>query len=199
MGRKRFDTAPIFNIEEDSVLLKKTAGYTSGFLLDVQESDGTSLLSVSSTGGLNSKSITVGGTTSMEQILEKSTVSPSALSGTVHLDALSGGFYYSTGSTTTNITLNLRGDGSTTLASLVPAGKSFSCVYMITSGSTAGKISSITIGSSTVSVKWFGGSANAYPDGSSSGNVDIYSLTAVKTSDTGAGTFTVFASQAKFG
>ena len=97
MGRKRFDTAPIFNIEEDSVLLKKTAGYTSGFLLDVQESDGTSLLSVSSTGGLNSKSITVGGTTSMEQILEKSTVSASALSGTVHLDALSGGFYYSTG------------------------------------------------------------------------------------------------------
>jgi hypothetical protein len=142
-------------------------------------------------------SLTLTGTTSFEQILEKAAVSNSSLSSTTNLDALSGAVYYNTSSTTSNITLNLRGDGSNTLDSLVTEGKAFSCVYMITSGSTSGKISSITIGSSTVSVKWFG--ANAYPAGSGGDNVDVYTITAVKTDDTGNGTFTVFASQSKFG
>lgn len=141
-------------------------------------------------------SLTLTGTTSFEQILEKATVSNSSLSSTTNLDALSGAVYYNTSSTTSNITLNIRGDGTNTLDSLVTEGKAFSCVYMITSGSTSGKISSITIGSSTVSVKWFGG--NAYPAGSGGGSVDVYTITAVKTDDTGNGAFTVFASQSKF-
>ena len=136
------------------------------------------------------------GTTSIEQILEKANIGSSALSGTVHLSALSGAVYYNTGSTTTGITLNLRGDGSTSLASLVQVGKTFSCVYMITSGSTSGKISSITAGSSTVNVKWFGG--NSYPAGSGGSAVDVYTITAVKTDDSGNGTFDVFVSQSKF-
>lgn len=143
-----------------------------------------------------SSSLSLTGTTSFEQILEKAVVSGSALSSTTNLDALSGAVYYNTASTTSNITLNLRGDGSNTLASLVPAGKIFSCVFMITSGSVNGKISSITAGSSTVNVKWFAGSS--YPSGSNGGSVDAYTLTAVKTDDAGNGTFTVFASQSKF-
>lgn len=143
-----------------------------------------------------SSSLSLTGTTSFEQILEKAVVSGSALSSTTNLDALSGAVYYNTASTTSNITLNLRGDGSNTLASLVPAGKIFSCVFMITSDSVNGKISSITAGSSTVNVKWFAGSS--YPSGSNGGSVDAYTLTAVKTDDAGNGTFTVFASQSKF-
>lgn len=143
-----------------------------------------------------SSSLSLTGSTSIQQVLEKATVSGSALSATTDLDALSGAVYYNTASTTSNITLNLRGDGSTTLASLVPVGKAFSCVFMITSGSTSGKILTVTAGSSTVALKWFGG--NVSPAGSSGGSVDVYTITAVKTSDTGNGTFTIFISQSKF-
>jgi hypothetical protein len=141
-------------------------------------------------------SLSLTGSTSIEQILEKATVSGSALSSTTDLDALSGAVYYNTASTTSSITLNLRGDGSNTLASLVPAGKAFSCVFMITSGSVNGKILTVTAGSSTVALKWFGG--NVSPAGSSGGSVDVYTITAVKTNDTGNGTFHIFISQSKF-
>lgn len=143
-----------------------------------------------------STSLSLTGSTSIQQVLEKATVSSSALSSTTHLDALSGAVYYNTASTTSNITLNLRGDGSTTLDDLVLEGKAFSCVFMITSGSVNGKILTVTAGSSTVALKWFGG--NVSPAGSSGGSVDVYTITAVKTSDTGNGTFTIFISQSKF-
>lgn len=141
-------------------------------------------------------SLSLTGSTSLQQVLEKATVSSSALSATTNLDALNGAVYYNMASTTSNITLNLRGDGSTTLDDLVLEGKAFSCVFMITSGSVNGKILTVTAGSSTVSLKWFGG--NVSPAGSSGGSVDVYTITAVKTSDTGNGTFTIFISQSKF-
>ncbi len=151
-------------------------------------------------GGITSvklgSSLSLTGSTSLQQVLEKATVSGSALSSITYLDALSGAVYYNTASTTSNITLDLRGDGSNTLASLVPAGKAFSCVFMITSGHVNGKILTVTAGSSTVALKWFGG--NVSPAGSSGGSVDVYTITAVKTSETGNGTFAVFISQSKF-
>ena len=135
---------------------------------------------------------------SLAGILETAAVSNSALSSTTHLDALDGAVYYSTASTTSNITLNLRGNGSTTLASMVPFGKAFSCVLMITSGHVNGKLLTVTAGSSTVAVKWFGG--NVSPAGSSGGSVDVYTITAVRTNsdNTAPGTFTIFISQSKF-
>jgi hypothetical protein len=141
-------------------------------------------------------SLSLTGSTSLQQVLEKATVSGSALSATTQLDALSGAVYYNTASTTSNITLNLRGDGSNTLASLVPVGKAFSCVFMITSGSVDGKILTVTADSSTVALKWFGG--NISPAGSSGGSVDVYTITAIKTNDATNGTFTIFISQSKF-
>ena len=145
-----------------------------------------------------SSSLSFTGSTSIEQVLEKATVVTGALSATTQLNALSGAVYYSTASTTANITLNLRGDGSNSLASLVPYGKAFSCVFMITSGSTSGKILTVTADSSTVSLKWFGG--NTSPAGSSGGSVDVYTITAVRTNsdNTDPGTFTIFISQSKF-
>ena len=148
------------------------------------------------TSGKLGSSLSLTGSTSLQQVLEKATVTSSALSATTNLDALSGAVYYNTASTTSNITLNLRGDGSTTLDDLVLEGKAFSCVFMITSGSVNGKILTVTAGSSTVNLKWFGG--NVSPAGSSGGSVDVYTITAVKISDTGNGTFTIFISQSKF-
>ena len=69
-------------------------------------------------------------------------------------------------------------------------------MFMITSGSVNGKILSVTAGSSTVALKWFGG--NISPAGSSGGSVDVYTITAIKMDDTGNGTFTIFISQSKF-
>jgi hypothetical protein len=194
-------TAQLANIANGAITtvrLDGTAGseaVTTAKIRDLNVTEGKLAAGAVTSTKLGS-SLSLTGSTSIEQILEKATVSGSALSSTTHLDALSGAVYYNTASTTSNITLNLRGDGSNTLASLVPAGKAFSCVFMITSGSVNGKILTVTAGSSTVALKWFGG--NVSPAGSSGGSVDVYTITAVKTSDTGNGTFHIFISQSKF-
>ena len=195
-------TAQLANIATNAITTAKLDSSTAGSeavstakIRDLNVTEGKIAAGAVTSTKLGS-SLSLTGSTSIEQILEKMTVSSSALSATTNLDALSGAVYYSTASTTSNITLNLRGDGSNTLASLVPTGKAFSCVFMITSGSVNGKILTVTAGSSTVNLKWFGG--NVSPAGSSGGSVDVYTITAVKTNDTGSGTFTVFISQSKF-
>lgn len=194
-------TAQLANIANGAITtvrLDGTAGseaVTTAKIRDLNVTEGKIAAGAVTSTKLGS-SLSLTGSTSIEQILEKATVVTGALSSPRDLDALSGAVYYSTASTTSNITLNLRGDGSTTLASLVPVGKAFSCVFMITSGSVNGKILTVTAGSSTVNLKWFGG--NTSPAGSSGGSVDVYTITAVKTNDTGSGTFTIFISQSKF-
>ena len=135
--------------------------------------------------------------TSLAQVKESITVASNAYTSatTVNIDAYTSTVYYNQGSTTNSVTLNLRGNSSTKLADFIPLGSMITFVYMLTSGSTSGKIVNITCDDSTVSLKWFGGSA---PAGNGGGSVDVYTINAVRVSG-GTPTFHVFASQSKFG
>ena len=133
------------------------------------------------------------GTTEIDEILETVVVNGTALTGTVQIDAKSGSVHYFTANSAANWIWNLRGDGSTTLNSMMDVGQAITFSLFATIDTTAYKPTSITVDTSaTVAVKWFGG--NAYPSGNVS-SIDCYTITVVKTATS---TFTAFASQSKF-
>ena len=132
------------------------------------------------------------GTTEIDEIIETVVINSTALTGTVHINAKSGAVHYFTSNSSGNWVWNFRGDGSTTLNSMLDTGQSMTFALFATN-STAYKPTSLTVDTTgTVSVKWFGG--NAYPSGNAS-SVDCYTITIVKTA---ANTYTAFASQSKF-
>ena len=145
--------------------------------------------------------LTLGGTTTFQQIIEKATTdSATILSSTPKdINILSGAVYrFTNAGHSTGFKINLRGDGITPLASLMTANtQAVTVCISVVSGSSAVSFATssyLTIGSATVNIKWFGGTKP-------SGNInseDFYTFTIFKTSDTGNGTFTVLASQSKF-
>ena len=141
---------------------------------------------------------TVAGLTLSKPILvapmERTSVSTSAASGTVTIDANTATTQYITASATSNWTTNVRGDGSTTLNSIMTTGDSITVALLSTQGATAYYNTVVQIDGSTsgVTTEWQGGTAPAA--GNASG-IDVYVYNIIKTA---SATFTVLASQTKF-
>jgi hypothetical protein len=123
---------------------------------------------------------------------EKTTVSATGSTGTVNFDLSTQGILYYTSNATNNFVLNFRGNGSTTLNSLMANGDSISAVFMNTNGLNAYYPTSITIDGAAVTPKWFGGTA---PVAGNASSVDSYSFTIIKTA---SNVYTVLAGQVKF-
>ena len=123
---------------------------------------------------------------------ERLTVSATAATGTVNFDALTQGVLYYTSNATANWTLNVRGDGSTTLNDSLTTNDSITIVFLATQGSTAYYGSALTIDGNAVTPKYITGTAFSAGNASS---IDSYVYTIIKT---GSATFTVLASQTKF-
>jgi len=143
-----------------------------------------------STGAFTTLSAT--GTTSIYETIEKATLSGSALTGTINLNTLDGAVFYYTANTTANWTLNVRGDWSNSLNTVMAVNDSISFVVMATQGSTAYYQSAMQIDTSSVTPKWAGGTA---PTAGNANSIDVYAFTIIKTANA---TFTVLASQTKF-
>lgn len=124
-------------------------------------------------------------------------VSATAVTTTTAVDYLTAqNWYYTTASTAGACTLNIRGNSTTTLASLLSTGQSVTFSFAITTGaSTPAYFNAIQIDgtASGVTTRWQYG--NTPTSGTTSG-VDMYSLTVVKTAVTP--TYTVFASVCKW-
>jgi hypothetical protein len=144
------------------------------------------LTSPTITGGTSTSSIFV----SPE---ERTTVSATAATGTVAFDAVTQGVLYYTTNASANWTLNIRGNSSTTLSSLLAVGDAITVTHLVTQGATAYYNSAVQVDGSSVTPKWQGGSA---PTAGNASSVDAYVYTVVKTAATP--TYTVFASQTKF-
>jgi hypothetical protein len=123
---------------------------------------------------------------------ERLTVSATAATGTVNFDALTQGVLYYTTNASANWTLNVRGDGSNTLNSVLTTGDSITIVFLVTQGSTAYYSNAFTIDGTSVTPKFITGTAFSAGNASS---IDSYVYTIIKT---GSATFTVLASQTKF-
>jgi len=144
------------------------------------------------TGTAVTDGLEVAGTSKVQQTKEKMTISATAATGTINYDALTQAVLYYTTNASANWTVNVRGDGSNTLNSMMSIGEALTVVFLVTQGSTAYYNSAFQVDGSSVTPKWQGGSAPT--EGTASG-IDAYTYNIIKTADA---TFTVLASVADF-
>jgi hypothetical protein len=123
---------------------------------------------------------------------EVATVSATAATGTINYDVTTQSVLYYTTDASANWTVNIRGNGTTSLNTLMSTGQAVTVVFLVTQGATAYYNNALQIDGSSVTPKYQGGTA--WTSGNASG-IDAYSYTIVKT---GSATFTVFAAQTQF-
>ena len=133
------------------------------------------------------------GTSKIEQTLEAVTISASVATGTINYNVLDNkGVTYYTSAATGNWTLNVRGNASTTLNSIMLIGQALTIVFINTTTATAYYQTGFQIDGSSVTPKWQGGTA---PSSGNASSNDVYSFTIIKTSNA---TYTVLGSQVRF-
>ena len=125
-------------------------------------------------------------------MLEVTTVSATAATGTINFDTTTQSVLYYTTNASANFTVNFRGSSGTTLNTVMSTGESLSATFLVTNGSTAYYNSVVQVDGSTVTPKWQGGTA---PTSGNASSIDSYTYVIIKT---GSATFTVLASQTKF-
>lgn len=160
-----------------------------------------SLANVQVTGGNIANVTIVSGTFSSANVAdvlltnnnrELATIEANAATGTINFDVLTQQVLYFTANASADWTLNVRGDGSTTLNDSMETGESVTIAFLATQGATAYYANVYTVDSVSVTPKWQGGSA---PTAGNPDSVDAYVLNIVKTANA---TYTVFASQTQF-
>jgi hypothetical protein len=119
------------------------------------------------------------------------TIVGSAATGTINYDALTQGRVYYTTNASGNWTLNIRGDGSNTLNSLMAVGESVSIEFWAAQGATPYWNNVLQVDGSAQTIKWLGPT----PTGGNASGIDTYAYTILKTA---ANTYTVLGSQTKF-
>ena len=141
------------------------------------------------TGITSTTSLTVG----PGVIQEKLYTVASALTGTVNFDVVTNGLvqYHTTNSSATWV-VNLRGDGSTTLNSLLHIGQTTVFTLYSAQNNASYYMTDFQIDGSSQTEKWNGGSA---PSAGTASGVDVYTFNIMKTADA---TFTVFANFSNF-
>ena len=123
---------------------------------------------------------------------ESSTISATAATGTINYDVTTQSVLYYTTSASANWTVNIRGNATTSLNTLMSTNDSLTVVFLVSQGATAYYNNALQIDGNSVTPKYQGGTA---PTSGNASGVDAYSYTIVKT---GSAAFTVFAAQTRF-
>jgi hypothetical protein len=132
------------------------------------------------------------GAAKIKQVAENCTIDATAATGTINYDVVTQAVWYFTTAASGNWTLNIRGDGSTTLDSIMDTGESVTIAHLVTQTGTAYYNNVVTVDGGANTPEWQGGTA---PSEGNINSVDVYTYTVVKT---GSAAFTVFASQTQF-
>jgi hypothetical protein len=136
--------------------------------------------------------VSIGGRGTIKALLETVTSTGSAPATTSNFDVITQAVQFYTSNSDKNFTLNVRGDSSNSLDSIMSTGQSATIALLVTNGSTGYRPTTFQVDGTNVTPKWQGGTA---PTAGNANSVDNYVLNIVKT---GSATFTVFASQSKF-
>lgn len=124
-----------------------------------------------------------------QRALEKVTITAdNPASGDNNYDALTQSIQYFTTANDTNWVWNIRGDGSSSLDSLMATGESLTVVGMVTNTGTAYYMTALKIDGNAVTPQWLGAAA---PAAGTVNKRDTYTFTIIKT---GSATFIVQAS-----
>ena len=135
---------------------------------------------------------TFNGQGKIQSVAEKVTTAATAATGTVNYDVLTQAVLNFTSDAAGNYTLNIRGDGSNSLDSIMDTGESITIAHIVKQGSSAYYNNAVQIDGSSITPEWQGGSA---PSAGNANSLDVYSYTIIKT---GSATFTMLASQTQF-
>ncbi len=155
--------------------------------------DGTNF-GVGLTPVVNNGVLQLGSYAAIKSLVESATITGAAPAATTQFDLMTQAVQYYTSNATTNFTLNVRGNGSTSLNTVMQVGQSASIALMVTNGSPAYYMSAINIDStaSGVTVKYINGTSLSSGNANS---IDIYNITVIKTA---SATYTVLVVQTKF-
>jgi len=135
---------------------------------------------------------TFNGQGKIQSVAEKVTTAAIAATGTINYDVLTQAVLNYTSDAAANWTLNIRGDGSNSLDSIMDTGESITIAHIVKQGSTPYYNSAVQVDGSSITPEWQGGSA---PSAGNASSLDVYSYTIIKT---GSATFTALASQTQF-
>lgn len=125
-------------------------------------------------------------------ILEPTTISATASTGTINFDVATQSIVSYTTAATANWTLNFRASSTVSLNTMMAVGQTVSVTFMAAQGVTAYYANAFQIDGSAITPKWQNGVA---PSAGNSSSTDVYTFAITKT---GAATFVVLASLAKF-
>lgn len=135
------------------------------------------------------------GTLQIGQVFENATVVATAANTTVNYELLTNrAVTFFTAAATANWTLNIRGNASTTLDSIMAIGQSLTIAFLVTNGATAYRQTALQIdGTATgVTTRWLFGTA---PSAGNANSIDAYTVTVIKT---GVATYTVLESLVRY-
>jgi len=172
-----------------------TADNTNILTLQTNGTNGLTIDASQNVSFANQLVLGVSGTTMQVRLsaaAETVTIAASAATGTVNFDVSTQSILYYTSNASGNWTLNIRGNSSTTLNSIMSTGQSVTVTFLATQGGTAYYASALTVDGSSVTPKWSGGSA---PTSGNTNGIDVYTYTLIKV---GSGSFTALASQTRF-
>jgi hypothetical protein len=112
---------------------------------------------------------------------EVTNITASAPAATQAIDFVTSGTWFFTSNATTNTTMNIRGNGGTTLNSVLAVGESATVSILMTNGTTPYYITALQVDGVGQTIRWSGGTAPASGNASS---IDAYSFTIIKTAAT---------------
>ena len=125
-------------------------------------------------------------------IVESTTVSATAATGTINYDVGTQSILYYTTNASANWTINFRASSTATLNSLMSTGQTITVTFLATQGATGYYNSAVTIDGVAVTPKWQSGIA---PNAGNINSIDSYTYAIIKT---GSAAFTVIASQTRY-
>jgi hypothetical protein len=182
------------------------ANLTAGANVTITNGNGT--ITIASTGGSGSfdpanaytftGAQTFAGTTNniaaiLNNSAEVATISATAATGTINYDVTTQSVVYFTSNATSNWTLNIRGNSTTPLNTILTNGQSLTIAHLVQCGSTAYYNNVIRIDGTTVTPVWQG--IYGAPTAGYTSSLNVYVYTILKTA---ASTYKVMASLTPF-
>jgi hypothetical protein len=128
----------------------------------------------------------------IQSVAEKVTIEATAATGTINYDVLTQAVWYFTSNASADWTINIRGDGSTTLNSIMDTGESITVAHLVTIGGSEYRNSAVQVDGSSITPEYQGGSA---PTEGNTNSIDSYTYTIIKTGDAA---FTALASLTQY-
>ena len=130
--------------------------------------------------------------TIVSNIAETTNVYSVASTGTINYNITDQSVLFSTVNATANFTLNLRGNATTTLDSLMANGQTVTIAYLASTGFPAFFSNTFQVDGFTRTVRW---QNSIIPTAGNANSIDSYAFTVIKTS---TNTYTVFGTQTQF-